>query len=51
MAAVIIEHQGENLGEPELNRILSELERLSDEDAERLLADEKQAACLRHRDE
>jgi acyl carrier protein len=37
MASVIAEHEGKQLGEKELDRILTELESLSDEDARRLL--------------
>jgi acyl carrier protein len=39
MAAVITEHQGKKVGEKELDRILTELESLTDEEARRLLAD------------
>ena len=39
MAAVITEHQGKKVGEKELDRILTELESLTDEEASRLLAD------------
>ena len=38
MAAVIAERQGQKLTEQELNRILTELESLSDEEAKRLVA-------------
>jgi len=38
MASVIMTHQGKKLGDKELTRILSELESLSDKDAQRLLA-------------
>jgi hypothetical protein len=37
MLAVIAEHQGKKLDEKELNRILTELESLSDEEAQRLV--------------
>jgi len=37
MAAVIMEHQAKKLGQEELDRILAELESLSDEEAQRLL--------------
>ena len=37
MAAVIAEHQGKNLGREELERILTEIESISDEEAQRLL--------------
>jgi amino acid adenylation domain-containing protein len=37
MAAVIVEHQGERLGEEGLERMLGELELMSDEEATRLL--------------
>ena len=40
MAAVIMEHQGKRLGEEELERVLGELESLSDEEAQRLLNEE-----------
>jgi amino acid adenylation domain-containing protein len=39
MAAVITEHQAKKLGKGELDRILAELESLSDEEARRLLAE------------
>jgi hypothetical protein len=38
MAAVITEHQARKLGETNLQRILSEVESLSDENAQKLLA-------------
>jgi len=37
MAAVITEHQGNTLGEEELDRILTELESMSDEEAQKLV--------------
>ena len=40
MATVIMEHQGKRLGEEELERMLGELESLSDEEAQRILAEE-----------
>jgi amino acid adenylation domain-containing protein len=40
MAGVIMEHQGKQLGKEDLERVLSELEALSDEAAQRLLAEE-----------
>ena len=40
MAAVIIEHRGKLLGEEELERLLSELELMSDEEAQQLVAKE-----------
>jgi amino acid adenylation domain-containing protein len=40
MAAVITENQAKKLGKPDLNRILSQLESLSDEEAKKLLAGE-----------
>ena len=40
MAAVIAEHQTKKLGEEELARILAELESLSDEEAQRLVANQ-----------
>jgi len=39
MAVVITEHQGKKLAEKELNRILTDLELLSEEEAQRLLAE------------
>ena len=40
MAAVIIEHRGKLLDEEELERLLSELELMSDEEAQHLVAKE-----------
>jgi hypothetical protein len=40
MAAVIMEHQGKKLGEKDLDRILTELESLSDQEARRLLTEQ-----------
>ena len=40
MAAVIMEHQGKRLGEEELEHMLGELESLSDEEAQQLVAKE-----------
>jgi len=40
MAGVIMEHQGKQLEEEDLERVLGELEALSDEEAQRLLAEE-----------
>jgi len=40
MAAVITEHQGKRLGEEELTSILTELESLTDEEAQKLLSDQ-----------
>ena len=40
MAAVITEHQGKLLGEEELERLLSELESMSEEEAQQLVAKE-----------
>jgi hypothetical protein len=40
MAAVITEHQGKALAEEELKRVLAELELMSDEEAQRLVAKE-----------
>jgi len=40
MAAVIVLHQEKQLGEKELDRILTELESMSDREAERLLSDQ-----------
>jgi acyl carrier protein len=37
MAAIIVEHQGKKLDEKELNRILTDLEALSDAEASRLV--------------
>ncbi len=39
MAAVIVQHQGKRLGKKELERILSEIESLPNEEAQRLLAE------------
>jgi len=39
MAAVITQNQAKKAGGQDLNRILSELEALSDEDAQRLLSE------------
>lgn len=44
MSAVITEHQGKKLGEKKLNRILTELESLTDEEAKRLLAGKSRQA-------
>ncbi len=44
MAAVITEHQGKKVGEKELDRILTELESLTEEEARRLLADKSATA-------
>jgi hypothetical protein len=41
MAAVIMEHQAKNFGEREPDRILAELESLSDDEAQRLLYAER----------
>jgi acyl carrier protein len=41
MAAVIMEHQTKKLGEKDLERILAELESMSEEEAQRLLAAER----------
>jgi acyl carrier protein len=41
MAAIITEHQGKLLGEEELERLLSELELMSEEEARQLVAKEK----------
>jgi len=51
MAAVIMEHQGKRLGEEELERVLGDLESLSDEEARRLLAEETTATSRRARHE
>jgi len=51
MAAVIMEHQGKRLGEEELKRMLGELESLSDEEAQRLLAEETTTTSRRARHE
>jgi amino acid adenylation domain-containing protein len=40
MAAVITDHQGKQVGKAELDRMLRELESLSDEEAERLLSED-----------
>jgi hypothetical protein len=42
MAAVIGAHQGKKLAEKEKERILTELESLTDEEAQRLLANESE---------
>jgi acyl carrier protein len=42
MAAVIAQHQGKRLSEAELNRMVGELESISDEEAERLLSNQGQ---------
>jgi amino acid adenylation domain-containing protein len=44
MAVVITEHRGKKLEEKELNRILTELESLSEDDAHRLLSDPSKTA-------
>jgi amino acid adenylation domain-containing protein len=44
MAAVITEQQGKKLDEKELQRILTELESLSEDDAHRILSDQSKAA-------
>jgi hypothetical protein len=41
MAAVIMEHQAKKLGEKDLERILAELESMSEEEAQRLLTAER----------
>ena len=41
MAALITENQAKRLGEKDLNRILSELESLSESEAQRRLADQR----------
>jgi amino acid adenylation domain-containing protein len=43
MALVIMEHQGKQLDERELNRVLTELESLSNEEAQRLMANRAMA--------
>ena len=48
MAAVITEHQARKIGEPELERILAELESISDEKARQFLAD---ATAMKEPDE
>ena len=50
MSAVITERQGKKLGEKELMRILTELESLTDDEVERLLADELERGHGRDRD-
>jgi acyl carrier protein len=40
MAAVIMEHQGKRLGEEDLERMLGELELMSEDEAQRLIAKE-----------
>jgi hypothetical protein len=44
MAVMITEHQGKKLDEKELQRILTELESRSEDDAHRLLSDQSKAA-------
>jgi hypothetical protein len=51
MAAIIAQHQGKKLREEELDRILAELETLSDEDAKRLLADQSRTTDLKDSNE
>jgi len=51
MAAVIMEHQGKRLGEKDLDRMLGELESLSDEEVQRLLADETTSTAKGERNE
>jgi amino acid adenylation domain-containing protein len=43
MATVITEHQGKKLGDPELQKILADLESISDDDAQQLLANRPDA--------
>jgi hypothetical protein len=43
MASVITEHQGKILNDAQLEGMLAELESMSDEQAERLLADERRS--------
>jgi len=45
---VITEFHGKNLGEKDLDRILTELESLSDEEAKRLLADQSETATTKN---
>ena len=40
MAAVITQHQGKQLGQEELDRIVTELESMSEEQAKQLLTDQ-----------
>ena len=40
MAAAIIQHQGKQLGQEELDRIVTELESMSEEQAKQLLTDQ-----------
>jgi acyl carrier protein len=47
MAAVIAEHQGERLDEKEMERILTELESLTDEEATQLLAEQSRTVHKR----
>ena len=51
MAAVITESQGKQLGKEELERMLGDLESLSDEEAKRLLAEETTSTSDRERHE
>jgi acyl carrier protein len=48
MAAVITESHGKELGEKDLDRILTELESRSDEEAKRLLADQSETAITKN---
>jgi acyl carrier protein len=48
MAAVIAEHQGKKLGETELDRILAQLESLSDEEAEQMVPSADEVDAARH---
>jgi hypothetical protein len=47
MAAVISRYQEKKLGVEDLDRILTELESLSDEDAKKLLADQGASTGIR----
>jgi hypothetical protein len=47
MAAVIIQYQGKQLGQEELDRIVTELEAMSEEQAKQLLTEQSSARGTR----
>jgi hypothetical protein len=51
MAAVITEHRGKRLGKEELERLLGELDALSEEEAQRRLAEQNGSASNGERHE
>jgi amino acid adenylation domain-containing protein len=51
MAAVILKHRGQRLGEKELERMLGELEALSDEEVQRRLSEETTSTAKGERNE